>query len=329
MLDHFANDDRPVLVIGRAGMDLYPDPPGSRTEDATAFFSALGGSSANIAVALSRFDVKAELITCVSDDAVGRYAVNQLRRYGVACDKVRSVRQDTRTSLAVVESRTEDHQSVIYRNNAADFAMDQSDLEAIDFRQFSALVVTGTCLTKDPSRTATLYALKAAQNLGLPTIMDLDYRPYSWENASHAQQVYNQAVDLLDIVVGNDDEFGYMAGDYQKGQDYARELSVRGKHAIYKRGELGSCIYCPDGRSIETGVFTVQPLKPTGAGDSFLGGFLASLRRHSSLEEALLDGSACAAMVVTRVGCAPAMPDLAELTNFRKTHRAQQRVIGE
>ena len=67
------------LVLGRAGLDLYAAPPGTRTEDALAFSSALGGSAANIAVAISKLGAMASLISCVSDDAVGRYILNQLK----------------------------------------------------------------------------------------------------------------------------------------------------------------------------------------------------------------------------------------------------------
>ena len=41
-----------LQVIGRAGMDFYPDPPGTPIETAAACVTGLGGSSANIAVAI-------------------------------------------------------------------------------------------------------------------------------------------------------------------------------------------------------------------------------------------------------------------------------------
>ena len=328
MLGELYHTSKPFLVIGRAGMDLYPDPPGSQTEHAHAFFPALGGSSANIAVALCRLGQAAELVTCVSDDAVGRYAVNQLKHYGVQTRFVRSVAADTRTSLAVVESRVQDHQSVIYRNNAADFQMDKSDFAAIDWTQYCAVVATGTCLTKDPSRSATLQALEQAKAAGLPTIMDLDYRPYSWAHENQAKHVYHQALDVLDVIVGNDDEFGHMAGHYDQGEDFARLLADKGKVAIYKMGERGSRTFTPDQGAIDTGIIPVTPLKPTGAGDSFLGGLMASLCRQGQLTTALVHGSAGAAMVVTRVGCAPAMPDLADLHEFLAHHAPPSQTLS-
>ncbi|MEL6126339.1 MAG: PfkB family carbohydrate kinase, partial [Pseudomonadota bacterium] len=111
------------VVVGRAGMDFFPDPPGTRTEEATEFRSGLGGSSANIAAGICKFGGSAALVTRVSDDSVGRYCVNQLRHYGVDTTHVTPVGGEYRNSLAVYESRVEDHQTVIYRNGAADFQM--------------------------------------------------------------------------------------------------------------------------------------------------------------------------------------------------------------
>ena len=154
---------KPALVIGRAGMDLYADPPGTAIETATRFTTALGGSSANIAVALTRAGGRAALLTCVSDDAVGRFCLAQLDHYGIDRTHVRSTGGEARNSLAVVESRLENCQSVIYRNGAADFTMNVADVEAVDYTRFAALVTTGTVLASEPSRSATFRAFDLAR----------------------------------------------------------------------------------------------------------------------------------------------------------------------
>lgn len=319
---------KPFLVLGRAGMDIYPTPVNTKTAEVIEFISALGGSSANIAVALCKLGHRASLITCVSDDAVGAYVENQLDHYGVDSRRVRRVAGDFRTSLAVVESRVNEHQSVIYRNNAADFQMHENDVNTLAMSEFSALVITGTCLTKNPSRKAVLRALTLANEAGLPTVMDLDYRPYSWESIDHARQVYNEAVDLVDIVVGNDEEFGHMAGSLDAGEELAKSLAATGKLAIYKMGEHGSRTFW-GGDAITTSVFQVQPIKPTGAGDAFLGSLLAGLSRGESLAKSIIYGSASAALVVTRVGCAPAMPTLSELNLFIDRHQESvEQIMG-
>lgn len=311
---------RKLVVLGRAGMDLYADPPGTRVEAATRFAAALGGSSANIAVALTRLGCKAALVTCVSDDAVGRFCLAQLDAYGIDRSHVRLVPGEARTSLAVVETRIADCQSVIYRNNAADFAMTREDVERIDLAAFSALVMTGTALAAEPSRAAAFRALDLARAAGLPLILDVDYRPYSWPSAAEAAATYSRAAALCDVIVGNDVEFGCMAGDPDRGLDKARSLIGGGAQiVVYKRGELGAVTLTPGGELV-TGIYPTLALKPTGAGDSFLGALVAALADGRPLREAVLRGSAAAAMVVARVGCAPAMPTGAELDAFLADH---------
>ena len=308
------------LVLGRAGLDLYADPPGTRTENAQRFAAALGGSAANIAAGIVRLGGEAALITTVSDDAVGRHVVNELKRYGILTDHVRAVGGEARNSLAIVETRNENCQSVIYRNGAADFQLAVEDISGIAYEKFAALIVTGTCLAAEPSRSATFNAMQIARKKHLPVILDVDYRPYSWVSADDAAAICSKAADLSDIVIGNDVEFAVMAngGD---GLALAKALAEQdGKTCVYKMGEKGSITLAP-GRHFETGIFAVTALKPTGAGDAFMSGLVMSLAQGRDLEEAVLRGSAAAAIVVTRVGCAPAMPAPDELQRFIATHR--------
>jgi 5-dehydro-2-deoxygluconokinase len=308
------------VVIGRVGMDLSPDPVNTRTQDASSMMVAMGGSSANIAAGLTKFDCKTALVTSVSDDAVGWYCVNQLEQYGVDNTHVKKICGEYRTSLAVYETRVQGHQSVIYRNNAADFQMSIEDVEAVDFGQYGALITAGTVFAAEPSRSATFRAFELARAAGLPIIFDVDYRPYSWPSPQVAQDVLSRAGSLSDVIVGNDEEFGFMAGDIAKGLDKARELANSSTSiVVYKMGESGAVTFA-NGDELRTGIFPVNAVKPTGAGDSFMAGFIASLADGRTMNDAILRGSACASIVVAKPGCAPAMPDIAELETFLSSH---------
>jgi 5-dehydro-2-deoxygluconokinase len=233
---------------------------------------------------------------------------------------VKSVGGEARNSLAIVESRVEDHQSVIYRNGAADFQMTREDVDAVDYANYSALITTGTVFAAEPSRSATFHAFELARAAGLPLIFDVDYRPYSWPSTEVAAETYSRAAAFCDIIIGNDVEFGFMAGGYEKGLDKARELArTTARIVVYKMGEEGAITITPDAE-FRTGIYPVDALKPTGAGDSFMGGFIASLASGHTLKDAVLRGSACASIVVSRVGCAPAMPTTAELEDFLSSH---------
>lgn len=301
-------------------MDFYPQPVGVKTENATEFFACLGGSSANICVALVKHGCKAALVTRVSDDAVGRFCLKQLDHYGVDRTHVATVGGEFRNSLAVSECTVENHETVIYRNGAADFAMTADDFATINWSNYAGVITTGTVLAAEPSRTATFAAFDAAKAAGLPLIFDVDYRPYSWRSAEEASETYSQAASLCDVIIGNDVEFGFMAANYDEGLKKARTLaSGSAAVVVYKMGEKGA-VTCTQGMEICTGIYPVEAIKPTGAGDSFMGGFIASLASGFDLRTSVLRGSACAAIVVTKVGCAPAMPTTDELEVFLASH---------
>lgn len=307
------------IVVGRVGMDLSPIERG-QTEHATDMFVAMGGSSANIAAGLVKMGLSADLVTCVSDDAVGRYCLNQLDAYGVGRAHVRTIQGEERTSLALYETRVEDHQSVIYRNNAADFQMSIEDVEAVDYGQFTALITAGTVFAAEPSRTAAFRAFELAKAAGLPIIFDVDYRPYSWPSAEVAADVLSRAGALSDVVVGNDEEFGFMAGHIDRGLSKARELATTSAQiVVYKKGHKGAVTFA-QGAEIATGIYPVEAVKPTGAGDSFMAGFMAALAQGRNMKQSILRGSACASIVVAQPGCAPAMPTTDQLETFLLDH---------
>lgn len=307
------------VVVGRVGMDLFPD-VGVAVEDAAQFTADMGGSSANIAAGLVKLGAQASLVTRVSDDAVGRFCRNKLAHYGVDATYVRDEGGEARNSLALYESRIKGHQSVIYRNRAADFEMTMEDVQAVDYARFGALIAAGTVFAAEPSRAASFEAFRLARAAGLPVIFDVDYRPYSWPSAQVAEEVLSKAAAMSDVIIGNDEEFGFMAGGVEHGLQKARDLAASSAAiVVYKMGEAGAITITPNGET-RTGIYRVDALKPTGAGDSFMAGMLSSLASGHDLKSAVLRGSACAAIVVAKPGCAPAMPYPADLDNFLATH---------
>ena len=302
------------MVLGRAGMDLYADPPGIRVEEAARFTSALGGSAANIAAGVVRLGGRTSLLTAVSDDAVGRFVLRELARYGIDTSHVACLGGQCRTSLAVVETRAENCQSVIYRNDAADLALNETHVAGIGFEDFGALIVTGTALAVEPSRSASLSAMKQARAAGVPVILDVDYRPYSWVSAEDAATTCRMAAEASNMVVGNDIEWDVLAGG-SGGLAYAGHLDGAHATAIYKMGEKGS-VSLTGGARFETPVYRVAALKPTGAGDAFMAGLVTGLAAGLDLPSSVRRGTATAAIVVTRVGCAPASPSTEELDQF-------------
>jgi len=307
------------LLIGRAGVDIYPDPPGTKTENTNKYVTHLGGSSANMGVQLTKYGGSCSLLTRVSNDALGKFALNQLDSYGVKRDLVKLEDNESRISFAIVESTIVDHQSIIYRHKASDLFLNKNDIDNSNLQNYECILITGTSLAAEPSRSAVLYALKLAKEKNIPVIMDIDYRPYTWESKEKAKEIYNLAGDHCSGIIGNDDEFAVLSGNYDDGLSFAKNLSIKCDLVIYKMGEKGSITYA-NNKEIIRGIFPVKPLKPTGAGDAFMGSLIGALLNNYDLQRAIEIGSAAAAIVVTKVGCAPAMPDLDEVLDFMKNN---------
>ncbi len=307
------------LLIGRAGVDIYPDPPGTKTENAKKYVTYLGGSSANMGVQLTKYGGVCSLLTRVSNDALGKFALNQLDFYGVNKNLIKIEDNESRISFAIVETTLQDHQSIIYRHKASDLFLNKNDIDDANIQNFECILITGTALAAEPSRTAILYALDLAKNFKIPVIMDIDYRPYTWESAKKAKEVYNLAAKKCSGIIGNDEEFAVLSGSYKDGLGYAKKLSFNCDIVIYKMGEKGSITYVNE-KEIIKGIYSVKPIKPTGAGDAFMGSLIGALLKKYDIERALEIGSAAAAIVVTKVGCAPAMPDLEDILKFMNSN---------
>ena len=319
-----------AIIVGRVGLDLYPEPDGTRIEDAARFITDLGGSAGNIAVALARQGASAALISPLSDDAVGRFVRATMATYQVDTSRCRAVAGDFRTSLALAETRASDCEVVIYRNGAADLQMDGEDVDAAFIANASVLILTGTALAAEPSRSASMAALAAGREAGTFTILDVDHRAYSWMSEREAASAYAAAAGSCDAVVGNEQEFGLIAGSPDGALAAATDLVRTGRaFAILKKGDGGSVTITPDA-VFDTGIVPVSMKKPFGAGDAFMGGLVAALLQGLTIEAAVLRGSASAAIVVSRRGCASAMPTADEvdliLSRYRRTSDAHSSV---
>ena len=320
----------PVLVVGRAGMDLYPVPDGATIEAAREMVCDVGGSAGNIAVAYARQGGRAWLMSAFSNDAVGRYVARALEGYGVDLRHCGRTEGLERTSLALAESVSAAPNVVIYRNDAADLAIDADAAGAVDMAGLGAVAITGTALSREPSRGACSRLVEMARKAGCPAVLDIDYRPQAWRGADEARRVLGDVAGRVDMVVGNDEEFALVAGGAGavpgddagagngagQGDDvakrYARGLAGEGGLVLYKMGE-GGCDVLQGGERTHVGIHKVDVLKPFGAGDAFLAGVFAGLGLGDDIAAAVSRGAAAAAIVVSRRGCASAMPDRGEV----------------
>lgn len=313
-----------AIVLGRAGVDLYAREFNTDMTDITGFNKFVGGSAANIAVAISRLGGKTGFIGCVANDAFGGYVKGYMQEQGINLDGMMTDDSGSRTSVAFTEMKPSDCTVLIYRNNASDLTIKPEQVSANYIASSKTLVVTGTALSESPSREATLIAMEHARRSGTVVILDVDYRPYSWRTDVDASIYYGIAAGLSDIVIGNREEFDMMEtvlapGNKDDDQTAQRFLRENTQVVVIKAGELGSKVYCKDGYKFEQGIFRVIANKPFGSGDSFAGGLIWTLVNGGELEDGVRHGSAAAAINVSGTSCTEAMPTKEQLFDFIKS----------
>jgi 5-dehydro-2-deoxygluconokinase len=322
-----------VVTIGRVSADLYGQQIGGRLEDMASFAKSVGGSPANIAIGAARLGLKAGFISRVGDEAMGRFIREQLGREGVDTTflKTDPQRLTALVLLGVRDERT--FPLIFYRENCADNALDESDIDEAYIASSRAIVVTGTHFARANTDQAQRRAIGIAARNGRKVVLDIDYRPNLWGLAGHgggeeryiaSERVSEHLQGILstcDLVVGTEEELKIAGGsdDIHSALRKVRELT-RGI-IVLKRGPMGCVVFdgaIPDdlSRGIVGQGFPVEVYNVLGAGDAFMAGFLSGWLRDMPLDDCARRANACGAIAVSRLLCSPEYATTEELEHF-------------
>jgi 5-dehydro-2-deoxygluconokinase len=322
-----------LITVGRSSVDLYGEQVGGRLEDMGSFAKYVGGSPTNTAVGAARLGLRAGLLTRVGDDHFGRFIREELVRCGV---DVSGVITDPRrlTALAVLGIRDERRFPLLfYRENCADMALCEADVDPAFIGRAGAVLINGTHLSQSGVRGASRKAAELARAAGRRVVFDIDYRPVLWgltaPDAGENRYVTSAAVTaqlqelaaLCDLIVGTEEEFHILGGSTDT---VAALRAVRGLTPAVLVCKLGAagCVAFEGavGAKLDSGKrvpgFDIEVFNILGAGDAFMSGFLRGWLKELPIETCCRYGNACGAIVVSRHGCAPAMPTWAELCAF-------------
>jgi 5-dehydro-2-deoxygluconokinase len=325
--------DYDLITLGRCGMDLFAQNIGAAFEKIQGFDAHIGGSPTNIAVAASRLGLKTALLTAVGPDLVGDFVLDHLAEEGVDTGYIPR-KPDTHTGLAVVGVQPPDRfPLVFFRQNPADIWLTPDDLADVPFGRTRCLLLSGTALSRGTAREATIFASQQAAAAGATVYLDLDLRPDQWPGPESFRQHLGQLLPWVDVVIGTEeeayaafgtvpervfagtplgspqlDELERVATGYLSGRD--------GRTLILKRGGRGASLYSGGGQTIHAHGFPVHVLNTVGAGDAFAGGLIYARCQGWDWHTSARFGNANGALVVTRHGCAAAMPRLEEISAF-------------
>ncbi|MBX6320684.1 MAG: 5-dehydro-2-deoxygluconokinase [Rhodospirillaceae bacterium] len=322
-----------VLTVGRASVDLYGQQIGGRLEDMASFAKSVGGCPANIAIGCARLGLRAALLTRVGDEAMGRFIREQLAREGV---DTRGVITDPERLTALVVLGVRDDKRfplIFYRENCADMALCEADVDPALVESARAVVVTGTHMSTDRVRAASRRVIDLARAAGRKVAFDIDYRPNLWGLAGHdagearyiaAAAVTRRLQDILplaDLVVGTEEELHIAGGTTDTKAALKAIRALTPAVVVLKRGAAGCVVFpgpIPD--RLDDGIvgrgFPVEIYNVLGAGDAFMAGLLRGWLGGEDWATAAAYANACGAIAVSRLLCSPEYPSWPELQHF-------------
>lgn len=304
-----------VITMGRVSVDLYPEQIGVPLEEVTSFAKSLGGSPTNVAVAAARLGARAAAVTKVGDDPFGNYVRRAVEGFGVDARWV-STDRGLRTPLAFCEIHPpDDFPLLFYREpKAPDMNLARSDLDLEEIHRARLLWTTGTGLSQEPSRSATLIALEARHGLlhGGISIHDLDHRPMFWADEADARHWALEALKHATVVVGNQTEVEVAVGTSDPHEASAALLDLGVGLAVVKRGPEG-VLARTHAEVIELDPIRLEVVNGLGAGDAFGGALAWALVQGWEPRRALRLANAAGALVASRLACADDMPTFDEL----------------
>lgn len=302
-----------LITMGRIGVDLYPLQTGVPLAQVSSFGKFLGGSAANVAVAAARLGRRAAVITRTGADGFGAYLHQALRDFGVDDRWVTPV-AGLPTPVTFCEVfPPDDFPLHFYRQpKAPDLEIDAHDVDLDAVRRARVFWVTGTGLSEEPSRTATLAALTHRARAGT-TVFDLDWRPMFWPDPAAARPFYAEALRHATVAVGNVDEVEVATGEREPRAAARALLDAGAELAVVKQGPLGVLALHRDGTEAEVPPLPVDVLNGLGAGDAFGGSLCHGLLSGWELDRTLRYANAAGAIVASRLECSSAMPTVAEI----------------
>jgi 5-dehydro-2-deoxygluconokinase len=327
-----------VLTMGRSSIDLYSNDIGAPFEEINSFAAYVGGCPTNISVGTRRLGLRSALLTGVGADAVGDFILHFLNKEGVEIGFIPR-KAGHRSSAVVLGIQPPDRFPLVYyRDNCADIELTIDDVLAAPVADSQALLISGTGLSKEPSRSATLFAAEVARQAGVPVVLDIDFRPDQWHDPRAFGVVTRSALRLVDIVLGTEDEINAallsdpsqislthsqvsdtrVSGDVDAAIQALLALGPRA--LIQKRGADGSRVHLAEPgaetQQIDAPGFPVEVQNILGAGDAFASGFIYGFVKGWDWYQSARLANACGAIVVTRHACANSMPTYEEVMSF-------------
>lgn len=303
-----------IVAIGEALIDFSPLGKGKMGNP--AFEMNPGGAPANCLAAASALGGKCAFIGMVGKDMFGDFLINSLKRANISVEGVKQTDKANTTMAFVSVSDNGERNFSFLRNPGADILLNKNDVDLSLIDKAQVVHFGSLSLTDEPSRTATLNAIKYAKKQGKLISYDPNYRPLLWTNEDTAKKWMLEGMRLADIVKMSDEEMelltGYYQTDYKKG---AQQIIDMGKKYVFVTcGSKGSFYMTQNEYGFCNG-YHVKAVDTTGCGDAFTGSLLYLIcnKTKMSMREMVCFANGVGAVCATKMGGLPAMPSMGEV----------------
>ncbi|MBK8021659.1 MAG: carbohydrate kinase [Chloroflexi bacterium] len=309
-----------VVSMGELLIDFVALESGVTVGEASGFVKAPGGAPANVACAVARLGMGSAFLGQVGDDPFGHHLEGVLRALKVDTSGLR-FSNAARTMLAFVSLAANGERSfVFYRHPSADMMMGPDDV-AYDVIDSGKVFHYGSItLIGEPSRSATLAAIRHAAAQGLIISYDPNLRLSLWPDEATARAGLIGGLDYAHFLKISDDEVRFLTG----GEDPTPLWRDNMRLIAVTYGANGAILYPREGGRYVVPGFKVNSVDTTGAGDGFVAGMLVKLVERGGfdgLAEAEIVqmtrfANAVGAIATTAKGAIPALPERARVEAF-------------
>lgn len=268
---------------------------------------AVAGAEATVLIAASRLGHSTAWLGRMAEDTVGRVIVSTLQAQGVSAA---GVRWDSgcASSLLLKHPRTADSVQVDYfRSHGPGSRLDVGDIDRDVLAGARMLHLTGiTPGLSESAHNTVVASLEFAREHSVQVSFDINYRHRVWKDKP-ARALLHQLAARADVVFGGAEEFELI------GVDSPEDLLTLGvREVVLKDGANGATTITAAG-SWSLPALPVTVVDPVGAGDAFVGGYLAALLEGQPETDRLRQGITLGAFAVSTLGDWEGLPTAQEI----------------